>query len=103
MFFHRISSNVKYPGIFTYIRGTGIYDSKFKLIITLELLDTAINFCICLSSWEQQLFANKHVYSFFFQFCSFICQVTLARKQRSDLFDLRVKLPPVTTSLTTQR
>jgi len=35
--------------------------------------------------------------------CSFICQGTSTRRQRSDLFGLRVKLPPVTTSLTTQR
>jgi len=34
---------------------------------------------------------------------SFICQGTSTRRQRMDLFDLRVKLPPVTTSLTTQR
>jgi len=34
---------------------------------------------------------------------SFICQGTLTRSQRSNLFGLRVKLPPVTTSLTTQR
>jgi len=33
---------------------------------------------------------------------SFICQGTSTKRQRSDLFDLRVKLPPVTTSLTTQ-
>jgi len=32
------------------------------------------------------------------QFCLFICQVVLVRKQRSDLFGLRVKLPPVTIS-----
>jgi len=30
---------------------------------------------------------------------SFICQGTSTRKQRSDLCGLRVKLPPVTTSL----
>jgi len=35
--------------------------------------------------------------------CSFICQGTSTRRQRSDLFGLRVKLPPVTTNLTTQR
>jgi len=34
---------------------------------------------------------------------SFICQGTLTRRQRRDLFGLRVKLLPVTTSLTTQR
>jgi len=34
---------------------------------------------------------------------SFICQGTSTRRQRRDLFGLRVKLPPVTTSLTTQR
>jgi len=34
---------------------------------------------------------------------SFICQGTATRRQRSDHFGLRVKLPPVTTSLTTQR
>jgi len=33
---------------------------------------------------------------------SFICQGTSTRRQRSDLFGLRVTLPPVTTSLTTQ-
>jgi len=33
---------------------------------------------------------------------SFICQGTLTRRQRNDLFGLQVKLPPVTTSLTTQ-
>jgi len=32
---------------------------------------------------------------------SFICQGTLTRRQRNDLFGLPVKLPPVTTSLTT--
>jgi len=36
-------------------------------------------------------------------FSSFICQVASARRQRRDLFGFRVKLPPVTTSLTTQR
>jgi len=35
--------------------------------------------------------------------CSFICQNTLTRRQRSDLFGLRVMLPPVTTNLTAQR
>jgi len=30
---------------------------------------------------------------------SFICQGTSTRRERSDLFGLRVKLPPVTTSL----
>jgi len=34
---------------------------------------------------------------------SFICQVTATRKQRRDLFGHRVKLPPVSTSLNTQR
>jgi len=33
--------------------------------------------------------------------CSFICQGNSTRKQRSDLFGLRVKLPPVTTSIVT--
>jgi len=35
--------------------------------------------------------------------CSFIYQGTLTRRQRSHLFGLRVKLPPVTTSLIAQR
>jgi len=35
--------------------------------------------------------------------CTFIYQVASARRQRSDLFGLRVMLPPVTTSPTTQR
>jgi len=34
---------------------------------------------------------------------SFICQGTSTRRQRSDLFGLRVKLTPVITRLTTQR
>jgi len=35
---------------------------------------------------------------------SFICQVrTSTRRQRSDLFGLRVQMPPITTTLTTQR
>jgi len=34
---------------------------------------------------------------------SFICQGTSTRRQRSDIFSLRVKLPPVTTSLAIQR
>jgi len=38
----------------------------------------------------------------FFRY-SFICQFTSTRRQRSDLFGLRVKLPPLTTSLNTQR
>jgi len=33
---------------------------------------------------------------------SFICQGALSRRQWRNLFGLRVKLPPVTTSLTTQ-
>jgi len=35
--------------------------------------------------------------------CSFICQVALVMRQRSDLCGLRVKLPPATAGLTTQR
>jgi len=35
--------------------------------------------------------------------CLFICQGTSTRRQRSDLFSLRVKLPPITTTRTTQR
>jgi len=34
---------------------------------------------------------------------SFICQGISTRRQRSDLFGFRVKLPSITTSLTTQR
>jgi len=34
---------------------------------------------------------------------SFNCQGTSTRRQRRDLFGLRVKLPTVTTSLTSQR
>jgi len=34
---------------------------------------------------------------------SFICPGTSTRRQRSDLFDLRVKLPLIITSLTTRR
>jgi len=32
---------------------------------------------------------------------SFICQGTLTRRQQRNIFGLRIKLPPVTTSLTT--
>jgi len=35
--------------------------------------------------------------------CSFICQGTSARRHRNDFFDLRVKLPSVTTSRNTPR
>jgi len=35
--------------------------------------------------------------------CSFICQGTSTRRQRKELFGPRVKLPPVTNRLTTQR
>jgi len=34
---------------------------------------------------------------------SFTCQGTSTRRQRRELFGLRVKLPPVTTCLTTRR
>jgi len=36
-------------------------------------------------------------------FCSFIWLVALTRRQRSDLCDLRIKLPPIIMSLTTQK
>jgi len=35
--------------------------------------------------------------------CSFICEGISTRRQRKDLFDLWVKLPPVTTCRITQR
>jgi len=35
--------------------------------------------------------------------CSFICQRTSTRRQRSELFGVQVKLPPDTACLTTQR
>jgi len=44
----------------------------------------------------------EHIMSLQFRY-SFICQGTSTRRQRRDLFVHRVKLPPVTTSLTTQR
>jgi len=34
---------------------------------------------------------------------SFICQDTSTRRQRSDLYGLRIQLPPVTTSLTSSK
>jgi len=37
-----------------------------------------------------------------YKFFSFISQGALTRRQQSDLFGLCIKLPPVTTSLTTQ-
>jgi len=49
------------------------------------------------------LFSTVFAILYSSQFCSFICQVGLARRKQSDLCGLRVKLPPVTTSLTTQR
>jgi len=45
-------------------------------------------------------FLTRHTNRFKY---SFICQGTSIRRQRRDLFGLRVKLPLVTTSLTTQR
>jgi len=45
---------------------------------------------------------NMRTILFKFNRYSFICQGTSTRRQRRDLFGLRVKLPPVTTSLTTQ-
>jgi len=41
------------------------------------------------------------IWNIVFRF-SFTCQGTSTRRQRRDLFGLRVKLPPATTSLTTQ-
>jgi len=37
------------------------------------------------------------------EFCSFICQIASTTRLRNDLCGLRVKLPPLTTSQTTQR
>jgi len=52
----------------------------------------------------RQLMRSGAVWSRFLCFrYSFICQGTSTKTQRSDLFGLRVKLPPVTTSLTIQR
>jgi len=48
------------------------------------------------TEWNMAQFLSTFKYSF-------ICQGTSTRRQRSDLFGLRVKLPLVTTSLTTQR
>jgi len=46
---------------------------------------------------KQAVYATMHRFRY-----SFTCQGTSTRRQRSDLFDLRVKLPPVITSWTTQ-
>jgi len=54
---------------------------------------------------------NKHIKPFIYTVhvrqnrfrYSFICQGTSTRRQRSNLISLRVKLPPVTTCLTTRR
>jgi len=35
--------------------------------------------------------------------CLFICQGSSTKRQRRDLFGHRIKLPPVTISLTTKR
>jgi len=55
--------------------------------------------------WNSRLFLEKSARfcCFLLALCSFICQGTSTMKQRSDLFGLRVKQPPVTTSLTTHQ
>jgi len=50
---------------------------------------------------EKQMLADA-LYRFRYRY-SFICQGTSTRRQQSDRFGLRIKLPPVITSLTTQR
>jgi len=46
---------------------------------------------------------TKTVKCYWYLVHSFICEGTSTRRQRRDLFGLLVKLPPVTTSLTTQK
>jgi len=51
--------------------------------------------CLAISDFEARIMLR-----FMLRFRSaFICQGTSTRRQRSNLCDLRVKLPPVTTSL----
>jgi len=54
------------------------------------------NFSTGISAYALFIFKR----GFFNAVCSFICQVFSIRRQRRDLFGLRVKLPPVITSLT---
>jgi len=53
-----------------------------------------VNICTNIITQQCSKISFKH---------SFICQGISTRIQRRNLFGLRVKLPPVTTSLTTQR
>jgi len=60
------------------------------------------------SSTKKQMRMAKSMQKYMFScevlsICSFICQGTSTKKQRRDLFGFRDKLPPVITSLTTQR
>jgi len=64
------------------------------------------NFCLLLP-WVAMLYTNfcvRVIRTWMDRFrSSLICQGTSTRRQQSDHFDLRIKLPPVTTILTTQR
>jgi len=56
------------------------------------------------SSLPTPMHSDNRLKEAYFRFrYSFIYHVTSTRRQRGDLFSLRVKLPPVTTSLITQR
>jgi len=76
------------------------------------LAPTALNTTVCIVSscraisysWNFHRWLITWVYPKNVKFrYSFICQDISTRRQRSDLFSLRVKLRPVTTSLTTQK
>jgi len=56
--------------------------------------------CSCYSLCCSQGFGSNCKFIYVHRFrSSFICQGTSTRRQQSDLFSFRVKLPPVTTSL----
>jgi len=65
-------------------------------IVNLALSDRLL--VCCIQNWTKVILFS------FCSVCSFICQVaSVRRRQQSDLYGLQVKLPPVTTSLTTER
>jgi len=68
---------------------------EFKLIRKCKLFLNTNDF----ETWMFVFFLRPYTGVNYGGTCSFICQDTSTRRQRSDLFGLRVKLPPVTTSL----
>jgi len=75
-----------------FLLGKSINQYFFKDFGTKKLFQNSFRMCV----------EKTVLYRFSYRY-SFICQGTSTRRQRRDLFGFRVKLPVVTTSLTTQR